>query len=211
MHLYSHLVIASELLPELQPDNLPEYYWGAVAADVRYLAGLPRRRTHPPLAEVRAWGSLPGLASFGAGCLVHALADERDAAGWLYAGLPRPLRRRMPRALAAVLLEAAYAERVRVTLQISGSYNAVLAGLGVPPEAAAAYAAAANRYAAAPSLEMALAMLAELGLQGSPRLQRYLGLAQLLQRFPPLRRGLMRAVDTNRITARIVNDLRTYL
>lgn len=213
MHLYSHLVIAHELLPDVQPADLPEYYWGAIAPDVRYLAGLPRRRTHPPLDVVRTWpGRYPELRSFVLGYWVHVLADERDAAGFVYDGIPlRALRQVLPRSLAAVWLEAAYAEQVRLQVCVSGSFNPILADMGIPPEAAASYARAANRYAAAPSLEMAFEMLVELGLSGSPRLQRYLRIARLVQASPLLRRMLLGRIDTARITRRITTDLRAHL
>ena len=51
MHIYSHLVVAHALLPHLQPASPSEYYWGAVAPDIRYAAGLRRRQT-PELKQI---------------------------------------------------------------------------------------------------------------------------------------------------------------
>ena len=213
MHLYSHLVIAHELLPDVQPADLPEYYWGAIAADVRYLAHLPRRRTHRSLEEVRAWSvRYPELCSFVQGYLVHILSDERDAASSVFDRLPlRAVRRWVPRALAAARLEAAYAERVKLDIWVSGTFNPILANLGISPEAAAAYAGAANRYAAAPSMEMAFEMWAEMGLNGSPRVERYLRIARLVQGSQLLRRMLLGVVDTAAVSRSITSDLRPHL
>ena len=226
MHLYSHLVIAHAMLPTFQPRDLAEYYWGAIAPDIRYLAGMRRRATHLPVETVRAWSvQRPELRDFALGYLVHLLTDERDAAGALYDAIPlRAVRRRMPRPLAAVLLEAAYAERVRLEVCISGAYNPLLAELGVPEAMVAPFAAAADRYASAPSFAAAMTMLAEFGLspgaegkeEDAPRLsvrkqarlERYLRIGRWLERHPRLRQALIGLVDVPGVTRRIVADLR---
>jgi hypothetical protein len=46
MNIYSHLVIADELKPYIQPDNDQDYYWGAIIPDVRNLTGMRRCQTH---------------------------------------------------------------------------------------------------------------------------------------------------------------------
>jgi len=222
MHLYSHLVIAHALIPRLRPGDLDEYRWGAVVPDIRYLAGMRRRQTHPAIPAVRAWlEQAPALRDFSLGYLVHVLADERDAAGTLYARIPlRALRRRLPRSLAAVLLEAAYAEKAPLEARVSGSYNPLLAELGVAPAFVAPFALAANRYAAAPSTTTALEMMAELGLSDAggalapsrqARLQRYLRWARWLEGHPSLRRALLSGIDLPGITRRIVADLERQL
>jgi len=213
MHLYSHLVVAQALAAQIQPGDPAEYYWGAIAPDIRYAAGMRRRQTHRPIPEVRAWQEeCPDLRDFALGYLVHVLADERDAAGALYDGLPfRPLRRRLPRPLAAVLLEAAYSERTRLEVTLSGRYNALLARLGVPETALSPFVSAAQRYADAPSLTLAFEMLAGLGLDGNPRLQRYLRLARWVEANPRLRRALLGRIDLAGVTRRIAVDLQNYL
>jgi len=188
MHFYSHLVVAQALLPHLQPVSLPEYYWGAVAPDIRYAAGMRRKQTHRPAAEVRGWlDSAPEMHDFILGYLVHILTDERDAAGTLYDGFPiRAIRRRLPRSLAAALLESAYIDSVPLAVQLAGTDNA---------------------YASAPSLPVALELLSGLGLQGSPRLQRYLRIARWLESYPRVRRLVTSRVDVIGVTRRIMDDL----
>jgi hypothetical protein len=213
MQLYSHLVIAHKLLPELQPQDLPEYYWGAIAADIRYIMHLPRPRTHVPVETVQKWlEQYPELRSFTLGYWVHILADERDAASYVYQGLPtRALRRRLRR-LAAVWLEAALVEKEPLLdIRVSGTCNAILAELGVLGPALAAYAEAANRYAAAPSEAVVMEMLAQLGLSDNPRLERYLGIARFFQRAPWARRFMVGLVDVPKVTGKIVTDLRPFL
>jgi hypothetical protein len=220
MHLYSHLVIAQALIPRLKPGDLAEYAWGAVVPDIRYLAGMRRRQTHLDISVVRAWlERAPELRDFTLGYLAHVLTDERDAAGALYDRVPlRALRRRLPRPPAAALLEAAYSERVALDASVSGSYNPLLAGMGIPQALVAPYAQAANRYAAAPTATLAAEMMAGLGLGQADRLtpafnrvrarlERYLALARWLERHAALRRALIGAVDLDGVTRRIVADL----
>jgi hypothetical protein len=209
MHFYSHLVVAQALLPHLQPVSLPEYYWGAVAPDIRYAAGMRRKQTHRPAAEVRGWlDSAPEMHDFILGYLVHILTDERDAAGTLYDGFPiRAIRRRLPRSLAAALLESAYIDSVPLAVQLAGTDNALLQEMGVPRALLTPFAQAANRYASAPSLPVALELLSGLGLQGSPRLQRYLRIARWLESYPRVRRLVTSRVDVIGVTRRIMDDL----
>jgi hypothetical protein len=212
MQLYSHLVIAQKMLSYLCPDDLPEYYWGAVAADVRYFAGMRRITTHPPAEEVRGWqAEFPDLNSFVLGYRVHTLADERDAVGCLYDFIPwRAVRRSLPRSWATYIWEAVCIERCRFDGRISGAYNLLLEKLGVPRTAVSAYAEAVTRYAADPSFELVMKLLSEMDWMGSPRLRRYISLAGWLKRNPRVLRVLLMAIDEHDITRRVVSDLTAH-
>jgi hypothetical protein len=216
MHIYSHLVVAQALVPHLQPVDLSEYYWGAVAPDIRYVAGLNRRQTHRPVEEVCGWlDSEPQLRDFILGYLVHILTDERDAAGALYDGFPVTfIRRRLPRSLAAALLESAFPGSVRLAVQLAGTDNVLLDGMGVPRSLLAPFARGAARYVSAPSLQLALELLTGLGFEGIPRLERYMRIACWLERHPRMRHlvtggiaGVMSRVDLTGVTRRITADL----
>jgi hypothetical protein len=216
MQLYSHLVIAHKFLPELAPQNAAEYYWGTIVADIRYIMHIPRRQTHVELEIIQDWlAQYPELRSFILGYWVHLLADERDAASTVYGWLPTrilPRKVSLPRRLAAVWLEAALAEKVPLPdVRVSGSCNAILAELGVAGDALAAYAEAANRYAAAPSEGVVMEMLDQLGLSDNSRMERYLGIVRFFQRAPWARRFLVGLVDVPKVTGKIVVDLRPFL
>ena len=65
MNPYSHIVIASRLESLVQPQDPPEYYWGAVAPDMRYLAAMRRAQTHlSPQELVAFFDRYPRLESF---------------------------------------------------------------------------------------------------------------------------------------------------
>ena len=210
MQLYSHLVIAQYLRPALQPQDLAEYYWGAVAPDIRYLLKLPRRRTHPLLTEARPWlaAHLAGARDFALGYWAHLLADQRDAAGFLYERIPmRQLRKKLPRGLAGLLVEHAYIRQVPFQARLSGSQNALLDELGVPPAAAAQYAAALNAFLAQPTFPAALGAAEALGLAGNPRIQGYLRSALWLERSALLRRLALALVKLDWLTPAILAEL----
>ena len=216
MHIYSHLVVAQAMLPHLQPADLSEYYWGAVAPDIRYAAGMRRRQTHRPVEEVCGWlDSEPQLRDFILGYLVHILTDERDAAGALYDGFPVAfIRRRLPRSLAAALLESVFPASVRLTVQLAGTENVLLNGMGVPRSLLAPFADGAARYVSAPSLRLALELVSGLGFEGIPRLERYVSIACWFERHPRMRRvaaaaifRVMSRVDLTGVTGRITADL----
>jgi hypothetical protein len=212
MLLYSHLVIAQKMQPLLCPQDLPEYYWGAVAADVRYYSRMRRAITHPPLEEVRLWqDEYPALQSFILGYRVHILADERDAVSRLYENIPwRSLRKRLSRGWARYLLEAVYIERCRFDAQISGTYNPLLENLGVTRETVEVFASAVIRYAAQPSFEKAVTLLSESGRTVTPRLKNQLVLAAWLQGAPRIRRALLGLINEKAVTQRVVADLHAH-
>ena len=74
---YTHILIASFLESLIKPENLGDYYWGATAPDVCYLASLRRDQTHLSskviLDDIIRY---PHLKSFLQGYLVHCLTDE---------------------------------------------------------------------------------------------------------------------------------------
>ena len=77
MNPYSHLVIAAKLEALIKPDTVQDYYWSAVAPDIRYVADLPRQQTHIPSERmVEFFSQYPDLQSFLQGYLVHCLSDE---------------------------------------------------------------------------------------------------------------------------------------
>ena len=72
MHPYSHLVIAAKLEALIKPDTVQDYYWSAVAPDIRYLANMRREHTHLDQDRIRElMVCYPHLRSFLSGYQVH--------------------------------------------------------------------------------------------------------------------------------------------
>ena len=75
---YSHIVIANELIQFIKPENEDDYYWGAVAPDVRYLVqNMPRKHTHFSAEKIlNLMIKYPEQKDFLQGYLVHCLTDK---------------------------------------------------------------------------------------------------------------------------------------
>jgi hypothetical protein len=128
MNPYSHLVIASKLEAQVRPENAAEYYWGAVAPDVRYPARMQRDRTHHH--RQKSWTDARQPAwSFLLGYTVHCLADEIDLG--IFQHLPFSLfKPDDPPANGSQFGIVLFRER-EFSANISTAYNAVLqAGVG---------------------------------------------------------------------------------
>src|SRR6185503_5322806 len=107
MNPYSHLVIASKVEALVDPENAQEYYWGAIAPDIRYLAAMPRNQTHLPSQRIVGFMSrFPHLKSFLQGYLVHCLSDEIELGEVFFQHFPFSiLKSKMSHQQLAVILE----------------------------------------------------------------------------------------------------------
>lgn len=94
MNIYSHAILANLLLSRINPKNPGEYLWGAVAPDIRYLAGIRRGATHLPDVEIAGWiVRYPGCASFIQGYRVHCLLDSIETVAVVGGSFPFNLLR----------------------------------------------------------------------------------------------------------------------
>ena len=133
MQPYSHFIIAGQLEAELRPDVPADYYWGAVAADIRVTAGLPRERTHlspEKVLEFRA--KYPHLRAFIQGYLVHILSDLVEVQALIR---QRPLmdfvlRRNGPK-FAQNLIEEFYLTQKKQRKPVDIRHNELLNDLGI--------------------------------------------------------------------------------
>ncbi len=183
---YSHAILASELESYVNPDCPQEYYWGAIAPDVRYLvAGMCRSQTHISPEEILGYiGRYPHLKSFFLGYMVHCLADELD--------LPQIIQRKFPLnwqknelspQYCTTILEFFNIVRVKpVGKPLSGTYNVALREMGISGEQATKFAREINRYITAPSFTALLALYQNLGLANHGRIDNYRIAAQQFQR-----------------------------
>ncbi|MFO7585739.1 MAG: hypothetical protein R6W69_13520 [Anaerolineales bacterium] len=209
MNPYSHLVLAHRLQDEIQPANLPDYYWGTVAADTRYTAHVARTRTHLPPEEILAFRArYPELESFIQGYLIHSLADEVE----LWALLERrwhlrPFIQLLPLKLTSVVMESYFVERNPLAVSISGNHNPMLAALGIPPAAAHDWRDLVNSVIAEPSFDSVLRLFAILG-KDSPRLQKYLQAAKRANRIPIAKSILYKLTDPPRLLQSVEDFVR---
>lgn len=214
MNPYSHLVVASKVEPSLAPENPPDYYWGAVAPDIRYVAGMRRHQTHLPAQTIMELiPQYPHLESFVQGYLIHCLTDEIELETLLYAHLPFSLlKRRLSRQHLVAILEFFYLEHENVNLEIANPYNAVLGGLGIHESDCTRFANGVNRYITHASFDASIAELAQLfGLEDDHRIEKYVGAARSFQQKRLLKRALFLGIRASRITEILASQVSTRL
>ena len=212
MNPYSHLVIASKLETLVNPENRQEYYWGAIAPDVRYLAAMQRQQTHLPSQQIISFFSqYPSLKSFLQGYLIHCLSDEIELGQIFFKHFPfSVLESKMSRQRIAVILELFYFEKVNVTPTISTTHNEVLSNLGISKELSEKFSKSISRYIATSSPESRLSELFELlGLENDSRIEKYRNAAVGFQKNWLLKNGLFFGIKTGKISEQIVSGVAT--
>ena len=208
MNPYSHIVVASKVETLVHPENTQDYYWGAIAPDIRYLAAMQRRQTHIPSERIVSFISqYPYLKSFLQGYLVHCLSDEIELRQILFQSFPFSfLKGKMSRRQIAVILELYYFENETVGKRVSGSHNDVLSELGINEAQSAKFSHAISQYTAASRLESRLLELCELiGIKNERRIERYMTAANRFQKNWSLKNALFFYIRTGRISERIVS------
>jgi len=133
MQPYSHLVIAALLETDICPAAPADYYWGAVAPDIRFSAGLRREQTHLlPEKILEFEQKYPQLKSFVQGYLVHCLSDHVDAIAILNQRIClRPFLRRASRQFVSTVIEAYHIDHHPMQKQNALCSNAMLSDLGI--------------------------------------------------------------------------------
>ena len=206
MNIYAHLVIAAELEARLRPEDSAAYYWGAVAPDVRYLAGMRRNQTHLPPEKIGQYMlQYPHLKAFLQGYLIHCLTDEIDLTAILYRRFPFSLLKgKLSARQVAVLFELFYLENVTLNKTLSGGYNAVLAEMGISETQAETFVQAVTQYLSSPSFVAAISLAQQLGMLDDRRIDRYLAEAEQFQKSRIQKNCLFFCIRTGKMSRQIV-------
>ena len=208
MHPYSHIVIAAKLETLVKPETIQEYYWGAVAPDMRYVAALERQKTHiPPERIVEFISQYPDLKSFLQGYLVHCLCDEIELRRVFLQHFPfSVLKKKLSYQQIAAILELFYFENGKVNKNISGRYNEFLYGLGLSETVSTMFSQSIRQYALSSSPESILPNLFQLmGLENDSQINKYVTAAQSFQKNWLLKNSLFLGIRTGKISEQIVS------
>ncbi|HEU0294440.1 MAG TPA: hypothetical protein VFR47_17000 [Anaerolineales bacterium] len=210
MNPYSHIVVASKLVTLVDPEDTQEYYWGAIAPDIRYLAAMQRHQTHIHPEKIAGFMfQYPHLKSFLQGYLVHCLSDEVELGQVFFQHFPFSiLKKRMSRQRIAVILELYYFENERVNIILSGSHNEVLSALGLSASLSTKLAQSISQYAMSSSFEARIIDLSRLlGLENDSRIDKYMAAAKIFQENWLLKNGLFFGIRTGKISEQIVSQV----
>ncbi len=185
---YSHFVIATKLAKYLLPEDLGAYYWGSIIPDIRYLAKMRRADTHVERERLQEWvRCYPHLQSFLLGYQVHCLVDEIDVTRRVSAAFPlnilsRMLHKGFAQPQVTMLVEMYYLKQAVPGVNLSGSHNEVLRGLGITPEQTGVVFQSMREYIHAHSFDAALSTFQKIGIIENTRLEKYLNAYQSMQR-----------------------------
>jgi len=207
---YSHIVVAAQLEPLLSPAEPAEYYWGTVAADMRYPAGVARSQTHLAPEQISAYAAkFPLNKSFLQGYLVHCLADEVDLKVIFGRQLPFLLfKRQLYRSRLAIILEMYHFEQQGVDRQVSGRYNPVLAELGLSEAVCTKFAQSMNIYMKEPTPEGRFSTLFKMmGMVDEGKENSYKSAAERLQKNTLLKGAMFAGIRYGKICEKIVAEV----
>ena len=210
MNPYSHIVVASKLESLVDPKDQHEYYWGAIAPDIRYLAAMQREQTHiPPETIIGFMSQYSHLQSFLQGYLVHCLCDEIELKRVFFQHFPFSIfRRRMSHQQVAILLELYYFENEQVYRKLSESHNEVLSQLGLSETQSTKLSRTIHQYASSSSFESRITDLAGLlGLEHDRRIDKYMSAAKRFQNNRLLKNGLFFGIRRGKISEQIVSTV----
>lgn len=214
---YSHFALAKKLEAFIQPENPDEYYWGAVAADIRFLANMRRAQTHLGQDRLRELVSCyPHLSSFLTGFQVHVLIDDLTPdviSQMVNASFPLSLvnklrRKRIAPEQMIMLVEMYYLQSVRVGGALSGTYNAVLSDLGITPEKTCVYQQALQEYFGNRTIDAALSAFQKIGMIPNSRMEKYQNAFQTMQKHKMMNALFILSIKNSGLDARVMEHVR---
>jgi hypothetical protein len=182
---YSHIIIAGELETFIKPDNVLEYYWGAVAPDVRYLMkNMPRKQTHVSEDKILSlMQRYPKQKDFLQGYFIHCISDKIDIKRIIQKRFPFSLvKKRITKNNCTLILEFFNVEILKPFKKtFSGENNPVLGELGIGNREISKFSKEIDNYLKTLSSESSFLLYQNLGFVSDGRIERYRKLDELWQ------------------------------
>jgi hypothetical protein len=217
MNTYTHFYLASKVEALFSPQQPADYFWGAVAPDVRYLAGLPRAQTHRARGDLMAMHARhPQCQSFLQGYQVHLLLDEIDLPRLILSAFPfslfgRALRGKINQHKAAVLVELHYLQGPHPARPFGGGHNAVLDEIGLSPDDSRAFSDGLREYITAPSIDTAMTTFRRMGFIRTGQGEKYARAAHALGKSHIQRALMLWGVRNAQVEQKVVSHVREAL
>ena len=174
---YSHIVIANELIPFIKPGNEDDYYWGAVAPDVRYLVqNMPRKHTHFSLEKIQnLMIKYPEQEDFLQGYLVHCVTDKIEIRRILQKRFPFSLlKKRITKNNSSLILEFFNVEILKpIRKIIMGKSNPILTEIGIGNKEILKFSQEIDNYIKNLSSKSSFLLYQNLGFAQDRKLEKY--------------------------------------
>ena len=210
---YSHYVMAAKLESSIHPENRNEYYWGAVAPDIRYLANMRRDQTHIGQEQIKElMVCYPALRSFLQGYQIHLLCDQVDIAQIVNSAFPfnllnKILRKSFSSQQMVVLVEMFYLQTEIVGVALSGEHNEVFSTLGITAEQTRVFHQALQDFFDQRSAEGAIAAFQKIGWIQNKRVEKYMGVYRSMKKQKLLNSLLMLGIKNARLDPRVISHV----
>jgi hypothetical protein len=207
MKPYSHFAVASQLENDIHPKLVEQYYWGALAPDLRLLAGFSHQRTHLSSEAIFVFlDKYPHLESFIQGYLIHCLTDDVEIGKLLRQRNDLlPYLNTVSTQFIATIIELFYIENYLVHQPLSGDTNAMLMEIGIPDQYIKVEFTILKPYLEKPGLE-AIYNYMESGI--NPRLQNHLEEIESIKNDPLVKPLWFNLADLNRLNQQVVSQIR---
>ena len=174
---YSHIVIANELIQFIKPENEDDYYWGAVAPDVRYLVqNMPRKHTHFSAEKIlNLMIKYPEQKDFLQGYLVHCVTDKIEIRRILQKRFPFSLlKKRITKNNSSLILEFFNVEILKpVRKIIMGKSNPILTEIGIGNKEILKFSQEIDNYIKNLSSKSSFLLYQNLGFAQDRKLEKY--------------------------------------
>ncbi len=182
---YSHIVIANELIPFIKPKNKEDYYWGAVAPDVRYLVqNMPRKHTHFSVEKIlNLIIKYPDQKDFLLGYLIHCITDKIDIRRILQKSFPFSLvKKRITKNNSTLILEFFNVEILKPFRKaIVGNNNPILTEIGIGNKELSKFSEEIDNYIKTLSSKSSFLLYQNLGFAQDRKLEKYKKLQNMWQ------------------------------
>jgi hypothetical protein len=207
MKPYSHFAVAAQLENDIHPILPGQYFWGALAPDLRLLAGFSHQRTHLSSDAIfRFLNKYPNLESFIQGYLIHCLTDDVEVGKLLRQRNDLlPYLNTVSNQFIATIIELFYIENFPVHQAVSGDTNEMLMEIGIPDQYIKAEFTILKPYLEKPGLE-AIYNYMESGV--NPRLQTYLEEIERIKNDPLVKPLWFNLADLDRLNQQVISQIR---
>ena len=195
-----------------KPVNTQDYYWGAVAPDVRYVVkGMPKRQTHISSEKIMDYiHKYPKLKDFLNGYLVHCLSDELSLHKIVRRQFPFLLiKKKITKKNCPVILEFLNIESGSVPKLFFGENNPVLSELGISDEYVIKFSRDISSYLNSPSYTSSIKLHQNLGLKTSIRIEKYQKAIQLWRRIWFLKRLILVGLQLKKVNRELAKLVRS--
>ena len=174
---YSHIILAQELIPVINPINVKEYYWGSLSPDVRYVDhNISKKQTHLSTLKIFELAQkYPEHKDFLKGYLIHCLSDKLEIKPIILNRFPFKLfKSRITKSNSTVILEYLNIELLNHSQKpISGGFNQIFKEIGANETNVEKFSAVMSEYIISPSSALSFLVYRNLVFGNTKRIDKY--------------------------------------